>query len=231
MAIGLGRPFELRAIAGLASWDWFQTTRNAALSALAGLLDGCIERIAPCVWEAHAGLNPGALEWRSVWEKPPLYSVEERQRRDTTPWTAVQAVLAPLQFLAFAISLVLVIRFLKTGEGYKLATISILVKTILLYAIMITGSIWEKVVFGKWLFARSFFWEDVFSMMVLTLQTTYLTSLVFGWGSARQQMWIAIAAYAAYVINASQFLLKLRAARLEGVETTSWSPADAGQAT
>ena len=81
---------------------------------------------------------------------------------------------------------------------------------------MITGSIWEKAVFGKWLFARAFFWEDVFSMLVLGLQTAYLAALLLGWGSPRQQMMIAIAAYATYAINASQFLLKLRAARLEG---------------
>jgi len=128
----------------------------------------------------------------------------------------VQGVLAPLQFLAFAVSLMLIVRYLATGQGYDLATGSILVKTMLLYAIMITGSIWEKVVFGKWLFARAFFWEDVFSMLVLGLQTAYLAALLLHWGSPDQQMLIAVAAYAAYAFNASQFLLKLRAARLEG---------------
>jgi 3-vinyl bacteriochlorophyllide hydratase len=146
----------------------------------------------------------------------PLYTPEERRRRDATAWTTVQGVLAPLQFFAFAVSLILVLRYLTTGQGYGLATGSILVKTGLLYAIMITGSIWEKVVFGKWLFARAFFWEDVFSMVVLALQTAYLGALFLGWGSPEQQMLIAVAAYATYVINASQFLLKLRAARLEG---------------
>jgi 3-vinyl bacteriochlorophyllide hydratase len=183
---------------------------------LAMVFDDWIDRIAPCIWEAHAGLNPYNAERRALWTRQPLYTPEERRRRDRTPWTMVQAVLAPLQFLAFAVSLALVIRFMQTGEGYRLATISILIKTVFLYAIMITGSIWEKVIFGKWLFARSFFWEDVFSMLVLGLQTAYLGSLVFGLGSHREQMLIAMSAYAVYVINASQFLLKLRAARLEG---------------
>ena len=31
------------------------------------------------------------------------------------------------------------------------------------YTIMVTGAIWEKVVFGQYLFAPAFFWEDVFS--------------------------------------------------------------------
>jgi len=146
----------------------------------------------------------------------PLYTPEERQRRDASPWTLVQGILAPLQFAAFAISLILIIRYMATGLGYETATASILIKTAALYAIMITGSIWEKVVFGKWLFARSFFWEDVFSMLVLALQTAYLAVLFLHWATPEQQMAIAMCAYAAYAINASQFLLKLRAARLEG---------------
>ena len=36
-----------------------------------------------------------------------------------------------------------------------------------------------------------------------------------GIGSAEQRMLVALAAYATYIINAGQFLLKLRAARLE----------------
>jgi 3-vinyl bacteriochlorophyllide hydratase len=80
---------------------------------------------------------------------------------------------------------------------------------------MITGSIWEHDVFGRYLFAPAFFWEDVFSMLVLALHTAYLVALFTGWLDPREQMLLALAAYAAYVINATQFLLKLRAARLE----------------
>jgi 3-vinyl bacteriochlorophyllide hydratase len=143
----------------------------------------------------------------------PLYTPEERRRRDASKWTLVQGVLAPLQFLIFLISLVLVLRFLWTGVGETEATVSIVVKTLALYAIMITGSLWEKDVFGKYLFARPFFWEDVFSMLVLALHTAYLIALAGGVLDVRGQMFLALAAYAAYVINATQFLLKLRAAR------------------
>ena len=94
------------------------------------------------------------------------------------------------------------------------ANISIVVKTLLLYTIMITGSIWEKVVFGKWLFADAFFWEDVVSMLVLALHTAYLVCLAYGLLSHQGLMLLALAAYASYAINATQFLLKLRAARL-----------------
>lgn len=145
----------------------------------------------------------------------PLYTAAERARRDATPWTLVQGILAPVQFAVFLVSLFLVLRFLATGQGEAAATISIVVKTLTLYTIMITGSVWEKVVFGKYLFARPFFWEDVFSMLVLALHTAYLAALAGGWLAVQEQMLLALAAYAAYVINATQFLLKLRAARRE----------------
>ncbi len=145
----------------------------------------------------------------------PLYSPEEKRRRDETPWTLVQGILAPVQFLAFAVSLALVLRYLATGEGLVAATTSVVIKTLLLYAIMITGAIWERVVFGRYLFARAFFWEDVFSMLVLALHSAYLVAIVWDVGSPQQQMMLVLAAYASYAINATQFVLKLRAARLQ----------------
>jgi 3-vinyl bacteriochlorophyllide hydratase len=148
----------------------------------------------------------------------PLYTSEERARRDATPWTLVQGVLAPVQFLVFLVSVVLVLRYLQSGQGETAATVSIVLKTFLLYTIMITGCIWEKVVFGRYLFAASFFWEDVFSMLVLALHTAYLVALYTGSLSVREQMLLALAAYAAYAINATQFILKLRAARLQSAQ-------------
>ena len=145
----------------------------------------------------------------------PLYTDAQRKRRDESPWTLVQGLLAPVQFLIFGVSLFLVVRFLVTGDGESVAEISIVLKTCALYAIMITGSIWEKVVFDEWLFAKPFFWEDVFSMLVLALHTAYLVMLFNNWGSIEDRMYVALAGYATYVINAGQFLYKLRMARLE----------------
>ncbi len=147
-------------------------------------------------------------------ETQPLYTAEERRRRDASPWTIVQGVLAPLQFAVFLVSLWLVIRFLLTGNGEGAATASIVFKTLVLYTIMITGSIWEKDVFGRYLFAPAFYWEDVVSMLVLALHTAYLVALFTSALSTRAQMLLALAAYATYVVNAAQFVLKLRAARL-----------------
>jgi 3-vinyl bacteriochlorophyllide hydratase len=144
----------------------------------------------------------------------PLYTAEERLRRDASPWTLVQGILAPFQFVVFLVSLFLVVRYLVTGEGFEAATISIVIKTLVLYTIMVTGAIWENDVYGKYLFADAFFWEDAVSMIVIALHTAYLVSLFIDWLNPTEQMWLALAAYATYVVNAAQFILKLRAARL-----------------
>ena len=153
--------------------------------------------------------------------RTPLYTPEQRRRRDATRWTVVQAILAPLQFAVFAISTILVVRYLASGEGFWAATVSVVVKTGCLYAIMVTGALWEKVVFGRYLLAPAFFWEDVFSFGVIALHTAYLVVLATGALSPAGQMWLALAAYAAYAINAAQFLLKLRAARLDARPQTA----------
>jgi 3-vinyl bacteriochlorophyllide hydratase len=146
----------------------------------------------------------------------PLYTPEQKQRRDTTSWTLVQGILAPFQFLVFLVSLGLIGYAYATGELWDIALASVVVKTLVLYLIMITGAIWEKVVFGQYLFAPAFFWEDVVSMGVIALHTGYLVA----WWQAdamslQTQIGLALAAYASYVINAGQFLHKLRMARLQ----------------
>jgi 3-vinyl bacteriochlorophyllide hydratase len=158
-----------------------------------------------------------------------LYTAEERKRRDESVWTLVQGVLAPVQFLVFLISLVLVIRTLNTGEGAFAADVSIVVKTFFLYTIMITGAIWEKVVFGKYLFAEAFFWEDVFSMLVIALHTLYMVMLLGNYGTLEERLIVALAGYGAYVINAGQFIWKLRMARLQAEKEAELSAAGNAQ--
>lgn len=144
-----------------------------------------------------------------------LYTDAERARRDATVWTLIQGVLAPIQFLVFLVSLVLVFRYLVTDEGYDVAADSVVAKTALLYLIMVTGAVWEKVVFGQYLFAPAFFWEDVFSFAVIALHTLYIVGLYGTTWSPTTLMLIALLAYATYVVNAGQFIWKLRRARLE----------------
>lgn len=150
----------------------------------------------------------------SLTSNAPLYTSAQRERRNSSRWTLVQGVLAPLQFLVFLISAGLLARYIATGEGLHLAMASVVVKTLFLYAIMYTGALWEHDVYGQYLFAPAFFWEDMVSMVVIALHTLYLVMYLTGLGNTQWLIAVAIAAYIVYVLNAAQFVLKLRQARL-----------------
>ena len=162
----------------------------------------------------HKQSSPQVDRWN-------LYTPSQRIIRDRTVWTKVQAILAPLQFVVCIISLALVVRYLFTSEGYYIATVSIVVKSFLLFLIMVTGAIWEKVVFGQFLFAEAFFWEDVVSFFVIFFHSLYLYVLLSGDFLPTSQMFVALFAYFLYFINAFQFLRKLKLARQAERKSTS----------
>lgn len=172
------------------------------------------QTFAPTVSRASDGAAVSTARYTAA----PLYTPEERARRDASPWTAVQGVLAAAQFLVFLVSLLLVVRCLVTGDGATAANVSVVVKTLTLYTIMVTGAIWEHDVFGQYLFARAFFWEDVVSMIVIALHTAYVVLLLRG-APTSTLMIVALVAYAAYAVNAGQFVWKLRRARTERTAT------------
>ena len=191
----------------------------AALERLVGSLDSC-------PWGATTGRHvPGVVQPAHGVARP-LYTPEEKRRRDASAWTLVQGVLAPAQFAVFLISLGFVLHYLITGHGALAANVSVLAKTCVLYTIMVTGAVWEKEIFGRYLFAPAFFWEDAMSMIVIALHTSYLVALLSHALDAPQLMLLALAAYACYVVNAVQFVLKLRAARL--AEQDPWHHAAHG---
>ena len=178
-----------------------------------GVVDRFLDAVDLCPWPTLAARGHSLRDEAA--QARPLYTEEERRRRDASPWTLVQGILAPLQFLVFLVSLGLVVQCLTTGTGETAATVSVVAKTLVLYGIMVTGAIWERDVFGCYLFAPAFFWEDVVSMLVLALHTAYLAVLATGALGVEGQLVLALVAYAAYVVNATQFVLKLRAARRE----------------
>ncbi|MBC8160257.1 MAG: 2-vinyl bacteriochlorophyllide hydratase [Roseiflexaceae bacterium] len=134
-----------------------------------------------------------------------MYTPEQLIRRNTSPWTLIQAVLAPVQFLAFLASFALVARYLATGEGYDAANISVLIKIALLWLITITGMIWEKEIFGHYFLAKEFFWEDVGNAVALLTHNLYFLAIWLG-VSHQATMALMLAAYCTYLINCAQFV-------------------------
>jgi 3-vinyl bacteriochlorophyllide hydratase len=203
------------------------TTQTPKNSGFSRLMDNTIARIAPCPWSFGSGAHQIEIHALPKTSRTALYTTEQRRRRDSTAWTLVQGVLAPIQFLVFLVSLGLVLNYLHSGRGYDIAAGSVVVKTFMLYAIMITGAIWEKKVFDRYLFAHAFFWEDAVSMLVIALHSAYLAALFSGWGSADDRMLLALAAYLTYAINAAQFIVKFRAARLQATASVGYAQSGA----
>ena len=186
---------------------------------------GIFKALDACPWNAATGRGGKRQAGIRRGVATALYTPDERRRRDSTPWTLVQGILAPVQFLVFLVSLGLVLRFFWTGEGEQTALISVVVKTVVLYIIMVTGCIWEKVVYDVYLFAEAFYWEDMVSMVVMILHTAYVAMWWHGGFTPTEQLALALAAYFTYVINAAQYILKLRRARLQSAgKTTDATP-------
>lgn len=135
------------------------------------------------------------------------YTPEQFARREASPWTRVQIVLAPIQFLAFLISFALVVRFLVSGAGYTAATVSVLIKIGLLWAITISGMIWEKQIFGHYFLAREFFWEDVGNAVAIATHSLYFVARGLHW-SEHSVMLVMLLAYCTYLVNCAQFVRK-----------------------
>lgn len=135
------------------------------------------------------------------------YTADQLERRNKSKWTMVQAVIAPIQFLAFITSIVLVTRYLLTGDGYTAANISVLIKITLLWLITITGMIWEKEIFGHWFLAPQFFWEDVGNAVAMVLHNLYFLARWLNW-SDRAVMTLMLIAYIGYLFNMAQFIVK-----------------------
>lgn len=135
------------------------------------------------------------------------YTPEQLARRNASIWTKVQTFLAPVQFLAFLISLSLVVRYLVTGDGYMAASISVLIKIALLWAITITGMIWEKAIFGQYFLAPEFFWEDVGNLVAIIAHNLYFVAAGLHW-SNQAVMTLMLLAYCTYLINCAQFAVR-----------------------
>jgi 3-vinyl bacteriochlorophyllide hydratase len=142
-----------------------------------------------------------------------MYTPDQLRRREASRWTKVQIILAPIQFLAFVISFALVIRYLVTGEGYWVATVSVWVKIFLIWALTITGMLWEHDMFDHYFMAKEFFWEDMGNLIAIVTHNLYFVAV---WMGASQQMimWVMVFAYITYLFNAGQFVARgVRSAR------------------
>jgi 3-vinyl bacteriochlorophyllide hydratase len=142
-----------------------------------------------------------------------MYTPEQLRRREASRWTRVQIILAPIQFVVFVISFALVIRYLVTGNGYWVATISVWIKILLIWVLTITGMLWEYDMYDHYFMAKEFFWEDVGNLIAIITHNLYFVAQWLG-ADSRTVMWVMVFAYITYLFNAAQFVARgVRSAR------------------
>jgi 3-vinyl bacteriochlorophyllide hydratase len=136
-----------------------------------------------------------------------MYTPDQLARRERSMWTRVQIILAPIQFVAFLISFGLVIHYLVTGQGYLAATISIWIKISLIWALTITGMLWEYDMYDHYFMAKEFFWEDLGNLIAILTHNAYFVAKWVG-ADERTVMWVMVVAYVSYLFNAAQFVVR-----------------------
>jgi len=131
------------------------------------------------------------------------FTPEELARRNATIWTPIVLYIALVQFIAYFAGFYLVIRFLMTGEGYQAATVIVWIKILLMWAVTVTGMIWEKVVVNHWLMAKQYFWEDFGNIVAMITHNAYFMAVWMGL-SQRDIMLIMLFAFITYIFNLVQ---------------------------
>lgn len=146
-----------------------------------------------------------------------------QERRDASVWTAIHPVFAIGQLGVFLVSLVLVALYFLHVVAFSAVHLSVLIKIAFMIGAVITGSLWEHDVYGKWWFAQEFFVEDVMTLNVFLLHLGYLVT-IYGWpDNSRAYLAMLGLAYLVYGLNVSQYI----ASHLR-MRKSSRQPADRG---
>jgi len=140
----------------------------------------------------------------------PRYTPEQLARRNASPWTKSQAILAPIQFLIFLAGLTVTWLYKQEIwiDDFGWITFFVTLKTFMLFLIFVTGAFFEKEVFGAYAFAPEFFWEDFGSAIAMIVHISYFV-LFFQGLDENFLIWTALLAYLSYLVNATQFLIRL----------------------
>ena len=138
-----------------------------------------------------------------------------RDRRAASIWTMIHPIFAIGQLLAFVVSVGLLIAYLRHGVSFHALHVSVLTKIGLMVGAVVTGSLWERDVFGYWWFAPEFLFEDVMTLIVFIMQLSYLLMVFTHPNDMRAILGILVLAYAVYLANVAQYIHRTQRQKLE----------------
>ncbi|KUL20385.1 2-vinyl bacteriochlorophyllide hydratase [Chlorobium limicola] len=140
----------------------------------------------------------------------PRYTPEQLAKRNASVWTEIQILLAPVQFVIFltGIGLNAIYASNPASIDFFWVSVAILFKTLFFVILFITGMFFEKDLFGKWVFSKEFFWEDVGSSVATFFHFLYFVLAWKGYPDGTLVIWATVA-YSSYIINAVQYLVRI----------------------
>ena len=130
-----------------------------------------------------------------------------QDRRNASTWTLIHPIFAIGQLGVFLVSLVLLALYFAHDVSFRAVHASVLIKIAFMIGAVVTGSLWEHDVYGKWWFAHEFFIEDVMTANVFLLHIGYLITIYAFPGSMRASLAMLGVAYLAYGLNVGQYIL------------------------
>jgi 3-vinyl bacteriochlorophyllide hydratase len=141
-----------------------------------------------------------------------------RARRTASIWTFIHPVFALGQLIAFLVSVALLIGYFAHAVPFHVVHISVLVKIGLMVGAVVTGSLWERDVYGFYWFAPEFLFEDVMTLIVFIFQMTYLAMVFVHPGSQGVIVGVLCFAYAVYLGNVAQYIHRTQRMKKETAE-------------
>ena len=135
------------------------------------------------------------------------------ERRAATIWTRLHPPFAFAQLAVCIASVVLICLFFAGRVSFSVVHDSALLKIALMAGAVVTGSLWERAVYGYWWFAPQFFLEDLLTYVVALFQIGYLMVYYHSPDNLAANVAVLIVSYLAYVVNVTQYVLKHQVAR------------------
>jgi len=121
-------------------------------------------------------------------------------------WYKVVMIIAGVQLLAYFVGFYLVISFLLHGNFYTAATVAVIVKIVLMWAVTITGMLWEKDVIDKYFLGKEFFWEDIGNLVAIITHNAYFVFAALDF-SKTAIMQVMLFAFITYLFNFVQWII------------------------
>ena len=144
-----------------------------------------------------------------------------RDRRQASVWTLIHPLFAIGQLLAFFVSVGVFVAYLRGAVPFHAVHVSVLVKIGLMVGAVLSGSFWERDVFGYWWFAPEFLFEDVMTLIVFISQLSYLAMVALHPHLMKPILGILGFAYFVYVANVAQYIHRTQTMKKETAAATA----------